>query len=142
MTRSPTERNGGWGIDWGQVRVLYLREMRAALRERAIVLNSILIPVFLYPFLLWAAFSGLTFVMGKTEGLVSRVVVTDWPKGHPGLPLKINQDEHIDLVEPRDSLETMEAQVKAGSLDAVLSFIPADQTNAAVAGGFKARILY
>lgn len=143
MTNWPTERaKGRHGIDWSQVGVLYLREMRAALRERAIVLNSILIPVFLYPFLLWVAFSGLTFVMGQTEGLASRVAVTDWPAGHPGLPLKLNHDEHIDLVETSQSLDDLKAKVRNGQLDAVLSFLPPDQTNAATVGGFKARIFY
>jgi len=30
------------------IRLLYLRELRSALRERAIVVNGILMPVFLY----------------------------------------------------------------------------------------------
>ena len=57
---SPTfsQRDQGQ-LNWREVRVLYGREMRAALREKAIVLNSLFIPVFLYPLLLWAALSGI-----------------------------------------------------------------------------------
>jgi sodium transport system permease protein len=130
------------GLDWRQVRVLYLREMRGALRERAIVLNSILIPVFLYPFLLWAAFTGLTFVMGQTEGFVSRVAVPEWPAAHPGLRLRLERDEQVQLSEATDSAGAEELKIKKGTLDAVLKFLPADATNSAFAGNFKAQILY
>src|SRR5216684_4161480 len=89
----------GKRIFWRQVRILYLRELRAAFREKTIVLNSILIPIFLYPFLMWAVFTGLTFVMGQTESFVSRVVVTNWPASHPKLRLNLERDDHLQLAE-------------------------------------------
>ena len=36
-------------MNWNDVWILYRRELRSALRERAIVVNSILMPLFLYP---------------------------------------------------------------------------------------------
>jgi hypothetical protein len=75
----------GGRLDWRQVGILYRRELRAALRETAIVINSILIPIFLYPLVMWAAFTGIMFVQGQTEGFISRVIVREWPKGHPPL---------------------------------------------------------
>ena len=42
-------------IRWREIATLYSWEIRSALRERTIVVNSILIPIFLYPFMLWAA---------------------------------------------------------------------------------------
>src|SRR5204863_4037251 len=77
----PQPSQHGQSLRWRQVRILYLREMRAALREKTIILNSILIPIFLYPFLMWAAFTGLTLVMGQSERFVSRIVVANWPAG-------------------------------------------------------------
>src|ERR1700751_3826382 len=115
-----TAKKSRWSISWREVRVLYAREMRGALRERAIVLNSILIPVFLYPFLLWAAFTGLTFVMGQTEGFVSRIVVSEWPSGHPGLRLKLERDEKFQLVDSSEADEAERQRIKEGSLDALL----------------------
>ncbi len=122
--------------------MLYVREMRSALREKAIVLNSILIPVFLYPFLLWAAFTGLTFVMGQTEGFVSRVLVPAWPAGHPGLRLKIERDPQIQLLATPVAVAAAEKRIQEGTLDARMTFLPADGTNSAVAGNFKAHITY
>ena len=54
-------------MDWRQVGLLYRREIRAALREKSIVINSILIPAFLYPFLLWAVLNGILFATGQGE---------------------------------------------------------------------------
>jgi sodium transport system permease protein len=128
-------------LNWRQVGVLYAREMRAALREKAIVLNSLLIPVFLYPLLLWAAFSGITFVMGQTEGFVCRAAVLGWPAEHPKLRLQL---EHDDKVVLDDSLDVARAkqQIRTGQLDALLEFLPASGAKAALAGNFAARITY
>ncbi len=62
------------------VRLLYKRELRSALRERNIVVNSILLPVFLYPLLLWLTYTGITFVTGQNEGFVSRVMLQRLPR--------------------------------------------------------------
>jgi len=58
-----------------EIRLLFLRELRSALRERAIVVNGILMPVFLYPVLLWVVFSGIMFVQGINQGFTTRLVV-------------------------------------------------------------------
>ena len=47
--------------------LLYIRELRSALRERNIVINSILLPIFLYPALLYLAYTGISFAGGQTE---------------------------------------------------------------------------
>lgn len=69
-----------------EIRILYLRELRSALRERAIVVNGILMPIFLYPVLLWVMFTGITFAQGLNEGFTSRLVVEgDLPPAHAAL---------------------------------------------------------
>jgi len=128
-------------LNWREVGVLYAREMRAALRERAIVLNSLLLPIFLYPLLLWAAFSGITFVMGQTEGFVCRAAVSGWPEAHPKLRLKLEHDDKFVLADLTD-LARAKQQIKTGQLDALLEFLPASGTKAALAGNFEARITY
>jgi len=143
MTDSEPGLVGGrWGFNRRQVWILYSREMRAALREKTIVLNSVLIPIFLYPFLLWAAFTGLTFVMGQTEGFVSRVIVRGWPEGHPGLRLKLERDEQLQLVAQAELSGAAEKGLSEGKTDALLEFLAADATNSAVAANFQARITY
>ena len=61
------------------VRLLYVHELRSALRERHIVVNSILVPIVLFPLTLWAVFSGMAFVRGRTDQMASRVAVEDLP---------------------------------------------------------------
>ena len=39
-----------------EIRTLYTRELRSALRERNIVINSIILPILLYPVLLWLGY--------------------------------------------------------------------------------------
>lgn len=63
-------------LRWQDVRLFYLRELRAALRERGIVVNSILIPLLLYPVLLWLMFLAITFARGQEERFVSRLAWT------------------------------------------------------------------
>jgi sodium transport system permease protein len=116
--------------------------MRAALREKAIVLNSFLIPVFLYPLILWAAFSGMTFVMGQTEGFVCRAVVLGWPEAHPKLRLKLEHDDKLVLAEATTDVARTKQQIRNGQLDALLEFVPASGAKAAMAGNFEARITY
>lgn len=58
---------------WQDVRLFYVREVRAALRERSIWVNSILIPLLLYPVLLWVMLMALTFAQGQEEKFVSRI---------------------------------------------------------------------
>jgi sodium transport system permease protein len=130
------------GLVWRQVRILYWRELRAALREKTIVLNSILIPIFLYPFLMWAVFTGLTFVMGQTETFVSRVLVANWPTSHPKLRLNLERDNQLQLADERIPPGTAAEQIKAGKLDAWLEFLPPDKTNAVLPDNFQARITY
>ena len=104
--------------------VLYLREIRSALRERTIVINSILIPILLYPFIMWAMFTGITFVQGQTEGAVSRVLVTGWPCGHAAMKHQIERDKRFQLV-PATDPATAERRVRSGDLDAVAAFVEA-----------------
>ena len=58
-----------------EIRILYVRELRSALRERNIVINSIILPVVLYPAFMWLTFSGINFVLGQADSLDSRIMI-------------------------------------------------------------------
>src|SRR4051812_49020531 len=126
-------------LNWRQVSVLYRRDLRSALRDRTIVINSILIPTFLFPFLIWAAFSGIMFVSGQAERVRSRVAVAEWPVGHEKLRRAIESDKKIELV-PVDGAE-FERQVARGLVDAAVRFVRATGTNAGLPGNFEAEIV-
>jgi len=123
-----------------EILVLYRREVLSALRERIIVINSILVPIFLYPFLLWAIFTGITFVQGQTEDLASRVAVMSWPADRQGLEHELTQGPEVQLVGPPPSRDTAEALVRAGDLDAVLECLPA--ATPGLHGNFQVRIVF
>jgi sodium transport system permease protein len=124
------------------VSILYAREMRAALRERAIVINSILLPIFLYPFILWAAFTGIVFVQGQTEGFVSRIVASDWPKGHPGLRHLFEHNGKLQLQQDTNAQHGVEAKIRDGRLDALVEFIHSEPREAIGRGNFEVRVTY
>ena len=83
-----------------EIRHLYLAELRGALRERNVVINTILVPVLLYPLILWLLINGLMFVQGQTERLVSRVEVAPLPAEHTELLERIAENEKIEIETP------------------------------------------
>src|SRR5512144_3159343 len=84
-------------VCWSDVRVLYGRELRSALRERNIVVNGILLPIFLYPLILYLVYTGITFVGGQTQGFVSRIMLQSLPQQHQELRKVIQSDSQIQL---------------------------------------------
>lgn len=127
-----------------QVWTLYRRELRAALRERSIVVNSLLLPVFLYPVVLWLGFSAVTFVAGLAEGYVSRVEVFDVPAAHSALEDSLRVRDDVRLVGADGSRSPEEARraVRRGDLDAVLEFLPAAREGSLLEDNFAARISF
>ena len=127
---------------WREVRILYAREMRAALREKAIVFNSILLPIFLYPFIMWAAFTGIVYVQGQTEGFVSRIVAGDWPKGHPGLRHLFEHDDRLQLLQDTNAQAGVEAKILDGRVDARVEFLRSELGEASGRGNFEVHVTY
>jgi sodium transport system permease protein len=121
-----------------EVTTIYLAELKMALRDRTILTNSILIPIFLYPLILWLAFTGITFVQGQTEGIVSRLAVAGLSSGHAALRSSIERDEHIKL----EDLPAAEAirQIRSGELDLLLELLPATGRAAVLPDNFSVRL--
>ena len=119
-------------MNWHDIRVLYKRELKSAFRERSIVVNSILIPILLYPLLLWLMYTGISFVSGQTSELESRVVLQNLPAGHEQLKRELARDKHIRLVDSPDR----QAALKAGTVDAIVQFDSEADNN------FRAHITY
>lgn len=119
-------------MNWNDIGVLYRRELRSALRERSIVVNSILIPIILYPLLFWLLYTGFTFVSGQTSELDSRVVLLNFPAQHEDLKRDFARDRHLKIVESKDP----QGDLRNGSIDAIVQFQSSGETN------FRARIAY
>lgn len=110
-------------ISLKDIAVLYGKELRCALRERNIIINSLLIPIFLYPTMLWIVYTGISFVGGQTEGFVSRVSLQGLPPTHKALLDELKKDEQIQIVQAHES------EIAAGRLDLFLEFQQAVNPN-------------
>jgi len=128
-------------FNWKDVRVLYLREVRSALRERGIVVNSILLPIFLYPLILWLVYTGISFVSGQTEGFTSRVALAGLPAGHEVLQQELEATEHTERMEILGSADPA-ADIRAGTLDALVEFLPPGGSTPTLPGDFSVRITF
>jgi sodium transport system permease protein len=117
--------------------VLYRREVRSALRDRTIVTNSILLPILLYPVIIWLAYTGITFISGQNEELKSRIMLVGVPAVHTQLTKEFESDKGVVLATSSDPA----ADVRAGALDAVVEFV-APATALAVPDNFATRITY
>jgi sodium transport system permease protein len=122
------------------IRVLYAREIRSALRERTIIVNGILIPIFLYPLLLWAIFSVMLFVEGLAEGFDSRVALPEEITA-PELVLALSSSDGIE-VQMRADQHAPRARLEAGDLDAIVLVGPATGAAAALPDNRQVRVLY
>jgi len=127
-------------VNWHDVWIVFGREMRTAFRERTVIVNGLLMPVFLYPLMLWAAFTALVFVQGLTEGYTSRVVLLNVPEAHRALVDTLRAREDVDLREAgvADALWMLDD----GELDAVVEVLPAEGGAAALADNFRVRVRY
>ncbi len=128
-------------LNWRDVATFYRYELRAALRERSIVINTLLIPIFMYPFLLWAMFTGITYVVGQVEGLTSRVMIDDQTHQHEDFKQILTKEEKNKL-QPLTTKEKALGQIKAGDLDALIELASVTPGPKSSPGNFAVRIYF
>jgi sodium transport system permease protein len=124
-------------LNWKDVRVLYLREIRSALRDRTIVTNSVLLPIFLYPVLIWLVYTGVTFISGQNEELKSRIMLKDLPAAHANLKKAFETDRSVILTTSANPDE----DIRTGTLDAAVEFLPA-KAGTEIPGNFETHVTY
>src|SRR5512147_3147333 len=125
-------------FSWADIRLLYMRELRSALRERNIVVNSILLPLFLYPLLLWLVYTGISFVGGQTEGFTSRIALKDLPPEHAKFRSELESDDRIALRTSADPA----GDLRDGDLDLLVEFVPPAAGSPPVPGNRQVRLSY
>jgi sodium transport system permease protein len=109
-------------MDLRQIWTLYVHEVRSALRERSIVAVSIIIPLVMYPALLWAGFAAVSFVQGQTERLTSRIAVHGLPEVHRSLLDSLEANGSVTVVEWEGDVREGRRQVQTGHLDVFVEF--------------------
>ena len=133
-------------MDWTAIRLLYLSELRSALRERSVLINGILVPLLMYPLMMWVMFSGILFVTARFESFDSRVEIAGLPAEHRALLERLEEDGRTEITEvdaPPAGAATayrgeVEARLLAGELDAALIF---EATAAALPGNAAVSLL-
>lgn len=129
-------------MNWSEIGILYRRELRSAFRERTIVMNSILLPIFLYPVMLWLMFTGITFVSGLQEGFVSRVALEGVPAAHGEIRDSLEAMESVELVDPVPAEDEATALIREGELDVLVQLLPASEGNGRLEGNFTVRLTF
>ncbi len=120
------------------IRILYVRELRSALRERNIIINSILLPIFLYPAMLWIGYSGITFVSGQSELVPSRVMFENLPRAHTDFTELIESEETLESATNSDP----EAAIREGSLDLLVRFLQAEEDIPMFSDNFRVELVF
>ena len=86
------------------IRLLYLREARTALRERGVVLGCLVLPLFFYPVLLWLMLSSFGFVQGQDERRPGRVALIGLPAGHADFGRALAGQVGLELLSGLDGM--------------------------------------
>lgn len=111
-------------MSYRDIKTLFLHEIRAALRERNIVVYSLLIPAILYPFLIWLTWTAASFVSGQSEGTTSRIVAIAAPE-HAAVIRELEDDPDLEVRSPPGGeAEAAIASVRSGEADAAVIVEP------------------
>lgn len=132
-------------VAWRDVRTLFGREVRSALRERSVVVNSILLPVLLYPLLLWIEISALVFVTGLSERAPARLALVGateaqaelFDAGDPGAA-----DGRFEIAAREEDPDDALIRLADGELDAVLVFEARPEPEGTLGDNFEVAVHY
>jgi sodium transport system permease protein len=129
-------------MDLRQIGTLYMHEVRSALREKSIVATSIIVPVVMYPAMLWAVMAGFSFIQGQADRITSEVAVIGLPSAHAPLLDSLQARDRMEVRIWEGSEEELRREVARGRLDAALLLEPAQGEGAAFAQNFQASVIY
>jgi sodium transport system permease protein len=125
-------------MNWKDIGTLYLRELRSALRERGIVVYSMIIPVVLYPLLVWLVYTAFSYASGQAAESQSRVMLRHLPVSHLALSREMRADPTIQL----QFSNTPEEDLRTGKLDLIIDFVQVQDAPPIAEGNIGARMTY
>jgi sodium transport system permease protein len=128
-------------MDLRQIATLYAHEVRSALREKSIVAMSIVVPLVMYPAMLWALFAGMSFVQGQAERMEARVAIHGLPEVHQALADSLRAASRITL-RTTDDPRGARQEVVAGRLDAFVEFLEPEDGAGTLANNVQVRVVY
>jgi len=103
--------------------LLYVRELRSTLRERNVLLYVVIVPLLLYPFLLWIAMTAASVLSAEEERAPVRIaIVSQESQQHTNLARALEK-ERVTLVQTDNAAKDLER----GVIDAIIE-IESDHT--------------
>ncbi|HZI99833.1 MAG TPA: ABC transporter permease [Gemmatimonadaceae bacterium] len=125
-------------MNWKDIRTLYLRELRSALRERGIVVYSIIIPVVLYPLLIWLVYTAFSYANGQAAELKSHIMLRNLPPTHQALRRALQSDRTIEV----EFSENPDEDLRTGNLDLIIDFVQVQDAPTLAEGNVGAHLKY
>ena len=105
-------------------------------------MNGILVPVFMYPIMMWVMMTGLMFVLGQMDRESSRLVILDPPSEHSALVDTLGAQTNLEIQEDVISEDSAMVLLRAGDLDALVEFLPPTDESSALEDNFQVLIRY
>ncbi|MHB9131200.1 MAG: ABC transporter permease [Armatimonadota bacterium] len=121
--------------------MLYVNEVRMALRERNTIINSLLIPIFLYPTIFWLMVTGFTFVQGRSAGQVSRIQIINLPATHAGFRKQLAGEKQVQLLDTARNQSDASKRILQGDLDLLIVFQP-PRHSSTLADDYQVQVVY
>ncbi len=103
---------------------------------------SIVVPLIMYPALLWAGFSAMSFVEGQAERLTSRVAISGLPAAHAPLADSLRAHDRISVIEWDGEPEEALRGVALGRLDVFMGFGPPGAGTEGLADNIQVELAY
>ncbi|MBI4603333.1 MAG: ABC transporter permease [Planctomycetes bacterium] len=125
--------------------VVFRKEVRGLARDRHTVIYSVLVPLFLYPGLVWGIVQVLAYARGVEERTASRVLVVDGSRDEALAKLLAGREGLEVLLGAKgssDSRAAARAKILAGEADAVLAFTPSREGAGGAAWAGSARVYF
>ncbi len=124
MRLSPPIKDDGPRAFWAMTWLWYGNELVMALRERNIIINSLLIPIFLYPVVFWLMLSLISYIEGSNAGKPSRVQLLGLPAAHEELRGVLATAKDLRLVTTAGDEQQARQLLLQGKLDVLVAFLP------------------
>jgi len=106
------------------------------------VIYSIVLPIVLYPTMLWAMFAGLSFIRGQSERLPSRVAAVSIPPAHQELADKLKAHKRVSFTHWFEGREAAIQSIAEDDLDVLMEFTEASTDSADLKDNFRVQLSF
>lgn len=124
-------------MNFEKVKVIYFKEMKDTLRDRRTLISMILIPILLFPVMMYGMGSIMTSMIKKTEEKVNPIVILGETEA-PGLVSRLRTDKYFEIVQEKD----YSSAIKEKRIRAALEFSAGFEKKINAGDSSEAKIYY